>query len=110
MAPASHAADAHETAPHILIVDDDKRLSRLMATYLKDEGFLVTQADSAAAARHQLSQFDFDMLVMDVMMPGEDGLSLTKSLRAVSDVPILMLTALGGADDRIRGLELGGDD
>ena len=98
------------TAPHILICDDDKRLRRLLATYLKEQGFLITASGSAEEARHQLQQFDFDLLILDVMMPGEDGLSLTKSIRTESNVPILMLTALGEADDRIRGLEHGVDD
>ncbi len=106
---AAEAAPALD-APHILVVDDDRRLRDLLSRYLRANGFRVTVAESAAAARARLQGFDFDLLVMDVMMPGETGLELTAALRRASRVPILMLTAMGEAEDRIAGLELGADD
>lgn len=96
--------------PHILVVDDDSRLRELLRKYLTDNGFRVTVASDAASARSKLASFAFDMLVLDVMMPGESGLELTASLRASHQVPILMLTAMGEPEDRIRGLEEGVDD
>jgi two-component system phosphate regulon response regulator OmpR len=99
-----------EDPPHILVVDDDTRLRGLLRRYLADSGFRVTAASSAAEARKHLESLDFDLLVLDVMMPGETGLALTEALRRNSAVPILMLTALGEADNRIEGLERGADD
>ena len=96
--------------PHILVVDDDRRLRELLRKYLSDSGYLVTTAEDAAAARARLESLSFDLLVLDVMMPGESGLELTESLRRTSQVPILLLTAMGEADDRIAGLECGADD
>ena len=96
--------------PHILVVDDDRRLRDLLRKYLADNGFRVTTAENAAAARARLAGFAFDMIVLDVMMPGESGLELTESLRRDSGVPILLLTAMGDADARIAGLESGADD
>ncbi len=96
--------------PHILVVDDDRRLRELLRKYLSDSGYLVTTAEDAAAARARLESLAFDLLVLDVMMPGESGLELTESLRRTSQVPILLLTAMGEADDRIAGLERGADD
>ena len=96
--------------PHILVVDDDNRLRALLQRYLADNGFRVTVASGAAEARNQLSSFVFDLIVMDVMMPGESGLALTNSLRKRSTVPILMLTAMGDTEHRINGLEIGADD
>src|SRR3546814_2447586 len=96
--------------PHILVIDDDRRLRELLRRYLVDNGFLVTTADAAAEARAQLAALQFDLIVMDVMMPGENGLDLTRSLRRDLETPILLLTAMGEADDRIRGLESGADD
>lgn len=98
------------SAPHILVVDDDERILTLLTRFLKDQGFLVTSARSAAEARVHLSLISYNLLVVDVMMPGEDGVSLTRAIRADSPVPILMLTAMGHADDRVRGLESGADD
>ena len=95
---------------HILVVDDDTRLRELLRRYLSESGFLVSAAKDAAEARRLLSGLDFDLLVLDVMMPGEDGLSLTESLRETNPVPILLLTARGEVDDRIAGLERGADD
>ncbi|MGH6933513.1 MAG: response regulator [Dongiaceae bacterium] len=96
--------------PHILVVDDDKRLRELLRKYLSEQGFRVTIAADAGDARHKLRSIAFDLLVLDIMMPGESGLELTQALRRDSDVPILMLTAMGEPDDRISGLERGADD
>jgi len=95
---------------HILVVDDDRRLRDLLQRFLTDSGFRVTAAGSAAEARDRLTSLRFDLLVLDVMMPGESGLSLTSSLRENTNVPILMLTAMAEPDDRINGLERGADD
>ena len=99
-----------EDAPHILIVDDDRRIRELLKRYLSDSGYRVTAAEHAAEARARLEGMAFDLIVMDVMMPGESGLDLTRDLRRTSNVPILMLTARGEASDRIDGLERGVDD
>ncbi len=96
--------------PHILVVDDDKRLRQLLDRYLSEQGYRVTQAKDAADARAKLSAIAFDLLVLDIMMPGETGLSLTRDLRRESAVPILLLTAMGESADRIVGLESGADD
>jgi len=97
-------------APHILVVDDDRRLRELLRKYLAENGFRVTTAESAADARAKLASLAFDLLVLDVMMPGEDGFVFTRSLRTTMDVPILLLTARVEAEDRIDGLERGADD
>lgn len=99
-----------EAQPHILVVDDDKRLRDLLGRYLHDQGFLVTTAIDAQDARQKLASFAFDLLILDIMMPGETGLQLTRSLRESSAVPILLLTAMNEAGDRIAGLEVGADD
>jgi two-component system phosphate regulon response regulator OmpR len=99
-----------DSLPHILVVDDDRRLRELLRKYLSENSFRVTTAGDAAVARARLAGLEFDLIVLDVMMPGEDGISLTASLRQVSDVPILLLTARGEAADRIGGLEAGADD
>lgn len=96
---------------HILVVDDDKRLRELLRKYLSDNGYLVATAADAAEARSRMAGLSFDLIVLDVMMPGEDGMQLTRSLRAEGNrVPILLLTARGEVDDRITGLEAGADD
>ncbi len=96
---------------HVLVVDDDARLRALLQRYLAEQGFRVTTADHAAAAREQMRSMAPDILVLDVMMPGETGLDLTASLRqAASGVPILLLTARGAPEDRIAGFEAGADD
>jgi two-component system phosphate regulon response regulator OmpR len=96
---------------HILVVDDDVRLRALLQRFLTEQGFRVSTAENAAAARAALADMAFDLLVLDVMMPGETGLELTSALRAEGqEVPILMLTARGAPDDRIAGLEQGVDD
>ncbi|PZO67762.1 MAG: DNA-binding response regulator [Paracoccus denitrificans] len=95
---------------HILIVDDDERIRTLLQRFLMRNGYLVTTASDAAQARRLLSGLEFDMIVLDVMMPGEDGFSLTRDLRKRITTPILLLTARGDAGDRIEGLESGADD
>ena len=99
-------------APHILLVDDDARLSQLAARFLAEQGFRVTQAGSAAEARDKLRFLDFDLMVLDVMMPGENGLELTSGLRAerAPDMPILLLTARDTPEDIVAGFEAGADD
>ncbi len=99
-----------EGLPHILVVDDDTRLRELLRKYLSDHGFVVATARDAADARAQLAGLSFDLIVLDVMMPGETGLELTAALRRTSEIPILLLTARGEPDDRIAGLEAGADD
>jgi two-component system phosphate regulon response regulator OmpR len=99
-----------DDAAHLLVVDDDSRIRMLLTRFLGAQGFRVTAAASAAEARRHLSVIAFDLLILDVMMPGESGLELTRAIRESSDVPILMLTARSEAADRIRGLELGADD
>jgi two-component system phosphate regulon response regulator OmpR len=96
--------------PHVLVVDDDARLRDLLRRYLSGNGFLVTAAADAAEARANLKSFAFDVMVLDRMMPGEDGLSLARILRRERPVPILMLTAMSEIEDRIAGLEAGVDD
>jgi two-component system, OmpR family, phosphate regulon response regulator OmpR len=96
--------------PHILVVDDDTRLRELLRDYLMKNDYRVTVAEDADDARRYMVSLQFDLLVLDVMMPGETGLELAQSIRHTSDVPILMLTAMGEADDRIAGLEHGADD
>ena len=95
---------------HLLIIDDDERIRGLLQKFLIRSGFLVSTARDAAHARRILSGLEFDMIVMDVMMPGEDGISLCRDLRRTITTPILLLTAKGGTDDRITGLEAGADD
>ena len=95
---------------HLLIVDDDTRIRTLLQRYLSEAGYRVTAAKDAADARQLMASLDFDFIVLDVMMPGEDGFSLTKAIREKSNVPILLLTARGEAGDRIEGLERGADD
>ena len=95
---------------HLLIVDDDERIRGLLQKFLVRSGFLVTTARDAAHARRILSGLEFDMIVLDVMMPGEDGMSLCRDLRQTITTPIMLLTAKGGTDDRITGLEAGADD
>ena len=98
------------TAPHLLIVDDDERIRSLLHKFLVRNGFLVTAARDAAHARRLLAGLEFNLIVLDVMMPGEDGLSLTRDLRRTLATPILLLTARGETRDRIEGLEAGADD
>jgi two-component system phosphate regulon response regulator OmpR len=99
-----------DDAAHLLVVDDDTRIRTLLHEYLTDNGFRVTVAANAEDARGLLRSLDFDLLVLDIMMPGENGVDLTRSLREEKDVPVLMLTALSETDSRITGLEAGADD
>jgi two-component system phosphate regulon response regulator OmpR len=100
----------NDIAAHLLVIDDDSRIRELLARYLGEHGFRVTTASNAADARHRLGGLTFDLLIVDVMMPGESGMDLTKSLRETMTVPILMLTAQTEIDSRIEGLESGADD
>jgi two-component system phosphate regulon response regulator OmpR len=97
-------------SPHVLVVDDDTRIRTLLSSYLSREGYRVTTAASAEAARAQLSSIAFDGLILDVMMPGENGFDLARDLKKTVDTPILMLTARAEAEDRVTGLEIGADD
>jgi two-component system phosphate regulon response regulator OmpR len=103
-------ASLEDDAAHVLVVDDDRRLRALLSSYLMKNGHRVTVAASAAEARAFLDGLSFDIIVLDVMMPGESGFDLATDLRARSQVPILMLTARGEPRDRVRGLEIGVDD
>ena len=96
--------------PHILIVDDDSRIRGLLKKYLSRNDYVVSEARDSAHARKLLDGLIFDLIVIDVMMPGEDGFALTKGLRQTMDTPVMLLTAKGDAEDRIAGLECGADD
>jgi len=102
--------DSPEDMPHVLVVDDDDRLRTLLAKYLGDNGFLVTAAADAPEARRWMGSLAFDLIVLDLMMPGESGLEFAEKIRRGDDIPILMLTAMSESEVRIRGLEKGGDD
>jgi two-component system, OmpR family, phosphate regulon response regulator OmpR len=104
------AAPLSDDAPHLLVIDDDKRIRLLLSRYLGDRGFRVTIAANAAEARLRLTGLAFDLLIVDVMMPGEDGMSLVRSLRETMSEPVLMLTAKAESESRIAGLESGADD
>ena len=95
---------------HILVVDDDNRIRELVSQYLEKNQFLVTTAKDALDAKKKLEIIKFDILVLDIMMPGESGLSLTKEIKKNNPMPIILLTAKGETQDRIEGLELGADD
>ncbi|MGD9294524.1 MAG: response regulator [Roseobacter sp.] len=95
---------------HLLVVDDDERIRTLLQKFLMRNGYLVTAARDAAHARRIMAGLEFDLIVLDVMMPGEDGLSFTRDLRETNSVPILLLTAKGDTNNRIEGLEAGADD
>jgi two-component system phosphate regulon response regulator OmpR len=99
-----------DDAPHVLVVDDDQKIRDLLARYLFEHGYRVTTAAEAASARSAMRGLAFDLVLLDVMMPGENGLDLARDLKATSRIPILMLTARSDADDRIAGLEAGVDD
>jgi two-component system phosphate regulon response regulator OmpR len=96
--------------PHLLVVDDDARLGELLRRYLSDGGFRVTIAADTSEARAHLTSFAFDLVILDVMMPGESGLELTSALRREGRVPILLLSAMAEPEDRVNGLEQGADD
>lgn len=99
-----------EPTPHILVVDDHRDIRELLARYLAKHGFRVSVAENAAAARRQLQAAAVDLVVLDIMMPGEDGLSLCRHLRATGEVPVILLTAVAEETDRVVGLEMGADD
>jgi len=99
-----------QDAAHILVVDDDARLRDLLAKFLQEHGFMVTTAKDAQQARARIGVLSFDLMVLDLMMPGESGLDFAADLRGKSDIPILMLTAMGEPEDRVTGLEKGADD
>src|ERR1700761_6333164 len=110
----NQSIDHAQRGRHLLIVDDDDRIRELLKEYLARAGFRVSAANGGASARRLLGAIDFDLAVFDVMMPGEDGLSLTRWLReqrgAAGRTPVLMLTARGEPENRIEGLKLGADD
>ncbi len=107
---ARPAAAPCDDAPHLLVVDDDRRIRDLLSRFLLAEGYRVTTAETAAVARAKLGGLSFDLLILDVMMPGENGFELAQAIRGSSAVPILMLTALAETENRIKGLEIGADD
>jgi len=108
--PEKTGAEPADDAPHLLLVDDDRRIRDLLSRFLASEGYRVTTAKSAADARAILQGLHFDLLILDVMMPGETGFELARSIRASSSVPIVMLTARHEAESRIEGLQIGADD
>ncbi|MEC7150442.1 MAG: response regulator transcription factor [Pseudomonadota bacterium] len=95
---------------HVLVVDDDDRIRSLLKDYLFEYGYIVSTAENAEQAKIKLDHFKFDILILDVMMPGQDGYELTKEIKNIIKVPIILLTAKGEVEDRIKGLELGADD
>ena len=99
-----------EESPHILVVDDDKEIRELLARFLAKHGLRVTTANGGTEMRAALADWRIDLVVLDIMMPGEDGLTLCRELRAASSMPVIMLTAMGEEVDRIVGLEMGADD
>ena len=101
---------ASDGTRHILVVDDDPRLRRLLQRYLAEHGYHITTAADALEAKAALKNFAFDLMVLDVMLPGQDGVSLTSELRPLVDLPILLLTARGEVEDRVSGLSAGADD
>lgn len=104
-------AAVKEDTKHLLVVDDDTRIRQLLSSYLTENGFWVTAVAQAGAARERMRAMEFDLIVLDIMMPGESGLELSQDLRLKdNDVPILFLSALADAEDRIAGLMAGGDD
>ena len=111
MSASAPSAVLPDDAPHLLVVDDDSRIRSLLTRYLAQAGYRVTAAADAAEARQRMASLSFDLVVLDVMMPGENGVEFSRSMRAAgATTPILMLTARTGADDRILGLEAGVDD
>lgn len=104
------AAPPADDAPHVLVVDDDRRLRDLLGRFLSENGYRVTTAQDAVEARARIANFLFDVYVLDIMMPGENGFDLARWIRESSTTPILMLTARADAKDRVKGLEIGADD
>jgi two-component system OmpR family response regulator len=102
-------ADVMES-PHILLVDDERSIREPLGQYLQKQGLRVTQAGDASAARTRLAAYAIDLVILDIMMPGEDGLSLCRHIRETSDLPVILLTARSEETDRVVGLEMGADD
>lgn len=102
--------DMTSESPHLLLVDDERSIREPLAQYLTRQGFRVTQVGDAEAARTRISAYAIDLVVLDIMMPGEDGLSLCRHIRATSETPVILLTARSEETDRIVGLEIGADD
>ncbi|MAX00497.1 MAG: DNA-binding response regulator [Sphingomonas sp.] len=96
--------------PHLLLVDDERSIREPLAQYLTKQGFRITQSGDAESARARLNAYAIDLVILDIMMPGEDGLSLCRHIRATSEVPVILLTAKAEETDRIVGLEIGADD
>jgi two-component system phosphate regulon response regulator OmpR len=107
---ATPAANPADDAPHLLVVDDDRRIRALLLRFLLGEGYRVSTAESSREARAKLESLNFDLLILDVMMPGENGFDFARAIRTGSAVPILMLTARDEKESRIKGLEIGADD
>ena len=99
-----------EITYNLLVVDDDERIRNLLSQYLIKEDFIVSTASGAEEARKKIQLIKFDLIILDIMMPGDDGLTLTKEIRDNSDIPIILLTAKSGTDSKIEGLEIGADD
>jgi two-component system OmpR family response regulator len=104
------SAEPMGDTPHLLLVDDERSIREPLAQYLTKQGFRITQAGDAATARTRLAAYAIDLVVLDIMMPGEDGLSLTRHIRETSEIPVILLTARSEETDRIVGLEMGADD
>tara|TARA_B100001175_G_scaffold316670_1_gene331224 strand:+ start:2962 stop:3639 length:678 start_codon:yes stop_codon:yes gene_type:complete len=100
----------NKNIPHLLVVDDDNRIRELVKEYLEEKQFLVSTAKNVIEAKKKIEIIKYDLLILDIMMPGESGLSLTKEIKKTNSTPIILLTAKGQAEDRIEGLELGADD
>jgi two-component system, OmpR family, phosphate regulon response regulator OmpR len=109
-AKTAEAPPLNDDAAHLLVVDDDRRIRALLSRFLLGEGYRVSTAETAADARAKLAGLKFDLLILDVMMPGESGFDFASTIRATSNVPILMLTARDEKENRIKGLEIGADD
>ena len=99
-----------ENKTHILVVDDDNRIRSLLKEYLNENNFIVSTSEDAENAKTKLSNFKYDLIILDVMMPGQDGYELTKELKKRIKIPVILLTAKGEVENRIKGLELGADD
>ena len=110
MAKRTRAIPIEDEAAHVLVVDDDRRIRQLLQTFLSENGFRVSTAGSAAEARERMGGLAFDLIVLDIMMPGEDGISFARGLREETELPILMLSARAEVESRIEGLEVGVDD
>ncbi len=99
-----------QTTYNLLVVDDDERISNLLSQYLINKGFIVSIANSADQARSKIHLIKYDLIILDIMMPGDNGLTLTKEIRESSDIPIILLTAKSGMESKIEGFEIGADD